>query len=107
MRGRALGAMRSLSLALLLIGIVSVPGQAFAQACGAEIREELQRLGITPDDIAGVRMQPVAQSHRGGGRLIGWEAWIKRDSCKGQTVVQMGRTCRITGSYGTGECKKK
>ncbi|MDJ0896722.1 MAG: hypothetical protein QNJ92_16375 [Alphaproteobacteria bacterium] len=92
--------------ALCVIGLSAIPSQALAQACGAEIREELQRQGITPDDIAGVRMQGVAQSHRGGGRLIGWEAWIKRNSCDGQTVVQMRRTCRITGSYATGKCKK-
>ena len=99
--------MRSLFGMLFVIGLALVPSQALAQACGGEIREELQRKGITPDDIAGVRMQAVTQSHRGGGRVIGWEAWIKRNSCKGQTVVQMRRTCRITGSYNTGKCKDK
>ncbi len=99
--------MRSFLGMLFVIGLALVPGQAFAQACGGEIREELQRQGITPDDIAGVRMQALTQSHRGGGRVIGWEAWIKRNSCKGQTVVQMRRTCRITGSYGTSKCKNK
>ena len=99
--------MRTLFKVLFVIGFALVPSQALAQTCGAEIREELQRQGITPDDIAEVRMQGVSQSHRGGGRLIGWEAWIKRNSCKGQTVVQMRRTCRITGSYGTGGCKRK
>ncbi len=97
--------MRATFRSVLVILAVLYPTHALAQRCGAEVREALQRLAITPDDIVKIRILPVVQQNVGGGRLIGWEAWVERKSCDGQTVINMRPSCRVTDTYGRGGCK--
>ena len=102
-----IGAMRPLLHVFCLTSIVLLPAQALALTCRTEIREELQRLNIPVEDVEWVRLEAVIQTRRGDGRLIGWEAWLTRKSCDGQTVINMSRTCRVRDSYGRGGCKEK
>ena len=99
--------MRTILQILCLGAIALLPTQAHALTCRTEIREELQRLNISVEDITWVRLQAVTQRREGGIRLIGWEAWLTRKSCDGQTVINMSYTCRVKDSYQSGDCKDK
>ncbi len=89
------------------IAIVLLPTQAAALTCRTEIREELQRLDIEVEDVEWVRLQAVVRKTRGGSRLVGWQAWLTRKSCEGQTVINMSYTCRVKDSFGRGGCQQK
>ena len=89
------------------IAIALLPTQALALTCRTEIREELQRLDVAVEDVEWVRLQAITRKTRGGSRLIGWQAWLTRKSCEGQTVINMTYTCRVTDSFGRGGCKEK
>ncbi|MDJ0896720.1 MAG: hypothetical protein QNJ92_16365 [Alphaproteobacteria bacterium] len=97
--------MRSLIGTLLAVPMLISPTAALAKSCKAAVFEELERLGITRDDITEARLYPVVQPNVGGGRLIGWEAWIERKSCDGQIVINLRTSCNVRDTYGRGDCK--
>ncbi len=97
--------MRTLIGTLLAVPVLISPTGALAQSCKEAVFAELERLGITRDDITEARLLPVIQPNVGGGRLIGWEAWIERKSCDGQTVINLRTSCKVRDTYGRGGCK--
>ncbi|MDJ0896718.1 MAG: hypothetical protein QNJ92_16355 [Alphaproteobacteria bacterium] len=98
--------MRTVLQVVCLISIVLLPTQARAVTCRTEIREELQRLDIAVEDVEWVRLQAIVRKTRGGSRLVGWQAWLTRKSCEGQTVINMSYTCRVRDSFQRGACKE-
>ena len=67
--------------------------------------ERLDHLNVDPSDIRKIDYVPVRRFSRENTQLIGFEAWVSLQSCKGNLVINLSKRCRIRDVYGRGECK--
>ena len=87
--------------------IVALPAPAFAaNSCAAESADVLARLGIPPAEVRSISVVPEIRSTReGGGRVIGYEAWVRLQSCQGALIVAFTRQCQERQVYTRGDCR--
>ena len=92
-------------LAFLLVSALPVPAFS-ANSCAAESGAALARLGIPPAEVRSITVVPEIRSTReGGGRVIGYEAWIRLQSCQGALIVSFNRHCQEQQAYTRGDCR--
>ncbi len=84
--------------------LISAPADAARSPCKATVAERLDDLNVDPSDIRKIGYVAV-RGNSEGGQLIGFEAWISLQSCKGNLVINLSKRCRIRDVYGRGECK--
>ena len=73
--------------------------------CLAEARSQIPALGISSDRLKSVNTVAVI----GGGRdigpfIVGVEAWLTLDDCRGSVVIVMDNFCRLKDAYARGNC---
>ncbi|UUX48561.1 hypothetical protein NUH88_14200 [Nisaea acidiphila] len=72
--------------------------------CETQIAEALESAKIPQSDVKSV----TVSAERAGGdspRVDGYTAWITRQSCSGNFVVNLSTSCRVKNTYATGDCK--
>ncbi len=84
--------------------MISAPADAARSPCEATVAERLDDLNVDPSDIRKIGYVAV-RGGREGGQLIGFEAWVSLQSCKGNLVINLSKRCRIRDVYGRGECE--
>ncbi len=85
--------------------MIDAPAEAARNPCEATVAERLERLNVDPSDIRKISYVALHSSRREGGPMIGFEAWVSLQSCKGNLVVNLSKRCRIRDVYGRGECE--
>lgn len=92
---------------LAIFSIMSVvPATAAMAQCEAEVDAALQEAKIPQSDVKSI----TVNADTGGGnapRLVGYTAWVTRNSCTGKFVVNLSTSCRVKDTYATGDCKDK
>ncbi len=73
--------------------------------CLAEAHSQIPALGISSDRLKSVNTVAVT----GGGRdigpfIVGVEAWLTLDDCRGSVVIVMDNYCRLKDAYTRGNC---
>lgn len=77
---------------------------AEAAECEGRIAEELRRVSLLPEEVSSIKIV----ANRGGGQAFTnyrVNAWTRRHSCRGYTVVTLTHYCAVLQSYTSGECK--
>ncbi|WP_420406367.1 hypothetical protein [Nisaea sp.] len=88
-----------------LFFLVPISTTVARAACETEIDTALQEAKIPKTDVKEISV--VAE--RGGGnapRIEGYTAWVSRKSCSGNYVINLSNSCRATGAYASGDCKR-
>ncbi len=85
--------------------MIGAPADAARSPCKAAVAERLDALNVDRPDIRKISYVALHSSRREGGPMIGFEAWVSLQSCKGNLVVNLSKRCRIRDVYGRGECK--
>ncbi len=73
--------------------------------CLAEARSHVPELDISSDRLKSVNTVAVT----GGGRdigpfVVGVEAWLTLNDCRGSVVIVMDSLCRLKDAYARGNC---
>ncbi len=84
--------------------MIGEPADAARSPCKATVAERLDHLNVDPSDIRKIDYVAVSGGSEGE-QIIGFEAWVSLQSCKGNLVLNLSRRCRIRDVYGRGECK--
>jgi hypothetical protein len=95
----------SLALAAVLAALAAPPSLAAGNACQAAVSEHLERMKIDTGDVRTISVSARTRSRRGGNRVIGIDAWVSLESCRGSLVMRMSRSCRLKEVYSRGECR--
>jgi hypothetical protein len=75
--------------------------------CQEAAERELNRLGLTSDDIASIRYVERLNPTDQGPDVLGVRAWVRLKSCSdGYLVVDMTRSCFVRQSYTRGDCRR-
>ncbi len=89
----------------LALGLmIDAPAQAAGESCEAAVAERLNRLNVGHSDIRNIDYVAIRGGGRDGGRVVGIEAWVGLQSCKGNLVIKMSRHCSVRQVYGRGAC---
>ena len=81
---------------------------ALALDCHESAERELNRLGLTGDDIASIHYVEKLNPTEQGPDVLGVRAWVRLKSCSGgYLVVDMTRSCFVRQSYTRRECRWK
>ena len=91
-----------LSIALVLFFEADAYG---ANPCETVVADRLDRLNIELGDVRGITYARNIRSRRNNGRVVGYEAWVRFQSCKGALVIDMDRHCRVKQVYTRYECR--
>jgi len=91
-----------------LAAALSAPGPARALDCRQEAQRELQKLGVTAEEISSIRYVEKYNPTEQGPDVLGVRAWIRLAACtSGYLVVDMTRSCFVRQSYTRGECRRE
>ena len=103
-----MGIKAQIAVATTLAGVAAfvTPAQALLyDRCEAAIAERISELGISPDDVAGVRTFPEIAASRTGAIARGVKAWVSLNRCEGSVVIVTTKACRVKQTYTRGACK--
>jgi len=78
-----------------------------AEDCGPVVNEHLDKLSI---DRSKIKVIDYITRYLLAGELgeeKEYEAWVSFFTCKGNLVINLGRSCYIQQTYSTYECKSK
>lgn len=90
-----------------LAAALSAAGPAWALDCRQEAQQELQKLGVTAEDMTSIRYVEKFNPTETGPDVLGVRAWVRLKSCaSGYLVVDMTRSCFVRQSYTRGECRR-
>ena len=102
-RGR--GALCAAALILAAAGASADPYFDGNQgACRLTVTRVLADLGVPPQDIRYLELQPITQNRRTRPLVVGVRGWIGLHSCQGSLIIDMSRTCRVRNVYGKDGC---
>ncbi len=69
--------------------------------CSKAAQTHLDQLKVDYGDIADQRLIPRRGVH---GRIVAYDAWFWFQSCSGNLVVQLNRSCQVRQTYWRGDC---
>ena len=87
---------------LVLLGCTAT---AAPHRCAGPVAEAAARGGITPEQIKRTVFIDVTDGGRDGSFVVGYEAWVDMNTCKGTVVAKMSLECEIEETYTRGACK--
>ncbi len=87
--------------AVLMAASLSVVGQAAAFPCEKEIRAKLEEAKISKPSIASIR---VIREMGAEDSFLGYEAWIRVRSCRGQYILSLTDSCYVTNAHSRLSC---
>ncbi len=90
-------------IALALLGFSGL-AMARPHSCDKQVMAKLTQLGVAASQIKTKSFIEVRDGSIGA-RLIGYEAWIELDHCRGNVVLNMSPECSIQQAYTKGTCK--
>lgn len=83
-------------------------GPAWALDCRQEAQQELQKLGVTAEDMTSIRYVEKYNPTETGPDVLGVRAWVRLKACaSGYLVIDMTRSCFVRQSYTRGECRRE
>jgi hypothetical protein len=92
----------------VLAAVLSTAGPVWALDCRQDAQRELQKLGVTAEEISSIRYVEKYNPAEQGPDVLGVRAWIRLKACaSGYLVVDMTRSCFVRQSYTRGECRRE
>lgn len=86
--------------------VTAAPAQALD--CRPQAQAELQKLGVTGEEIASIRYVEKYNPADTGPDVLGVRAWVRLKACaSGYLVVDMTRSCFVRQSYTRGDCRRE
>ncbi len=71
--------------------------------CRPQVQEQIQKLGIG-DHVIKVLYYPKYAGGHQGDNILGMNAWVEMDNCRGDVVIELNQGCELTEAYGHGDC---
>lgn len=87
-------------ITLMMASLMTV-GQAAAVPCEKEIRAKLDQAKISKSSIASMR---VIREMGEEDLFLGYEAWIRVRSCRGQYIISLTDSCYVSNSHSRLSC---
>ncbi len=79
--------------------------EGYEAPCRLTVTRVLADLGVPPQDIRFLEMQPITQNRATRPLVVGVQGWVGLHSCQGSLVIDMSRTCRVRDVYGKDGCE--
>lgn len=89
---------------LLMISAAFAGGSRHGN-CNAVVDGEITRLNIDRTDITSIELDRRTQSTQGDEVVVGYNAWVRLNSCKGALIVALDKSCRVRQVYTRSECR--
>ncbi len=76
------------------------------RACKAAVRERLDRMGVSPNNVRSISFTISRRGNRRSGTSPkGYNGWVRLNSCSGHLVMDLDLQCRVKRVYTKGNCK--
>lgn len=76
------------------------------QRCRATFVDRLEQLGVAQEVDEMTLVPQVRIQGEAGRKLLGYEAWVRLESCRGgHLVIRTNRLCDLRGNYTQGGCQ--
>ena len=80
-------------------------GDRDARLCLDASRSHVAQLPVQSGDVTGITMVPRLDLRREGPYLVGYEAYVRLQSCAGSLVLNLNEDCSFRDAYTRGACK--
>lgn len=80
-------------------------GDRDARACLDASRSHVAQLPVQSGDVTGISIVPRLDLHREGPYLVGYEAYVRLQSCAGSLVLNLNEDCSFRDAYTRGACE--
>ncbi len=92
-------------LAAALLALLSAPVLAADHRCQPVVEDLLARLDIASSDIRRIQYSPqIEYSGDENSRTVGFDAWVRFQSCPGALIADLTTACRVRQAYTRGPC---
>ena len=94
-------------LAATLLALLPAPVLGAGHRCQPVVDDLLARLDIAASDIRRIQYSPQIKYIRGdeNSRTVGFDAWVRFQSCPGALIVDLTTACRVRQVYTRGPCR--
>lgn len=73
--------------------------------CKPVVEQQIDRLNIERNKISKIEYLTYYISESDAGEEYNYQGWLSFNSCKGNFVVDMNKSCQIERTYPTGNCR--
>lgn len=84
--------------------LFALSANAATHRCASVVRAELAKAGIVDADVRTIRITQQRRQIRDNYRVVGFDGYVKFESCPGTFVVNMRTDCGPRTVYTTGMC---
>ncbi len=93
-------------LAAALLALLPAPVLGADHRCQPVVEDIFARLDIAPSDIRRIQYSPQIEYTTGdeNSRIVGFDAWVRFQSCPGALIVDLTTACRVRQVYTRGPC---
>ncbi len=93
-------------LAAALLALLPAPVLGADHRCQPVVADIFARLDIAPRDIRRIQYSPQIEYTTGdeNSRIVGFDAWVRFQSCPGALIVDLTTACRVRQVYTRGPC---
>lgn len=89
-----------------LAALVLFSGPAIAAPCETAVADRLAEVGINQGDVRVVDIRAVVEDRGEGKSLLGWQAWVRFQSCTGALIVDLTDYCYVQQVYTRDGCRQ-
>lgn len=86
---------RFLIITVAFLACAAAAAAAAPHRCAGPVAEAAAQLGLKPSQIKRTVFVAVTDGGRGGSYVVGYEAWLDLQTCRGSVVAKMSRQCEI------------
>lgn len=74
-------------------------------SCEPTVQGQLDALALSSTDVKKISMVPRRRNIFDSEVLVGFDAWVGLQACRGYLIVDMNATCKVRQVYTRGQCK--
>ncbi|MEM7170297.1 MAG: hypothetical protein AAF530_09000 [Pseudomonadota bacterium] len=89
--------------AFLLAPAAAIAEDFLPDDCRPQVQEQIEKLGVGSHVEKIGYYAKYAGGHHGDS-ILGLNAWVQLDNCRGDLVIELNRACELTEAYGHGDC---
>lgn len=75
------------------------------QACVPVVQDRLDALALTAADVTRISMVTRYENIFDSEVLVGFNAWVGLEACRGYVIVDVTTSCRVRQVYTRGDCR--
>ncbi len=93
-------------LAAALLALLPAPVLGADHRCQPVVEDILARLDSAASDIRQIQYSPqIEDTGDDNSRTVGFDAWVRFQSCPGALIVDLTTACRVRQVYTRGPCR--